>query len=179
MRFARIGQLKVQVFSHVSDIRHDTGKTANQSELDLPVIAVGEAARILELTEANTDVVAVDEAQLFDWALAEVAEKLVLRGVRVIIAGLDLDFRGEPFGVIPLLMAQADYLTKFNALCVICSDPASRTQWLIDGRAADYNETQFVVGDSETYEARCRLHHEVPGKPRVGIVPRQVGVDVE
>lgn len=164
VRRAQIARLKVQVFTHAMDDRYGEGKVASHNGFDLPARPIGEAVQIIRLTEQSTAVVAVDEAQFFDWALAEVAEKLAIRGLRVIIAGLDMDFRGEPFGVMPLLMAQADELTKFNAICTVCAGPASRTQRLIDGRAAGYDEPQVVVGASEMYEARCRLHHEIPRK---------------
>lgn len=178
-RFARIARLGVQIFTHVSDDHHGAGKGAHRIQVDPPLKVVGEASRIFDLTEASTNVVAVDGAHLFDWALAEVAEKLVSRGVRVIIAGLDLDFRGEPYGVMPLLMAQADYLTKLSAICTVCSDPASRTQRLINRLPASYSEKQVAVGVLETFEARCRLHHEVPGKTKMALDSRQVVVDVD
>jgi thymidine kinase len=89
-------------------------------------------------------------------------QALADRGLRVIVAGLDMDFRGEPFGAIPTLMAQAEQVDKLHAICMVCGDPASRTQRLIDGLPARYQDPVVVVGASELYEARCRRHHEVP-----------------
>lgn len=179
VRFATVARRNVQFFTHVTDISHGVDRAAAYNPHYLSVKAVGDAASIFDSTKDNTDIVAVDGAQLFDWALAEVAERLVRRGVRVIIAGLDLDFRGEPYGVTPLLMAQADYLTKLNAICMVCQDSASRTQRLINGLPAGYCEKQAAVGVVETYEARCRLHHEVPGQPKVAKGSRQTIVDVD
>jgi thymidine kinase len=91
-----------------------------------------------------------------------VCNELARRGIRVILAGLDMDFRGEPFGPMPLLMAEAEEVTKFQAICVVCGAPASRTQRLIDGQAAAYDDPIILVGGSESYEARCRHCHKVP-----------------
>jgi thymidine kinase len=107
-------------------------------------------------------VVAVDEAQFFDWELSKLCTELAERGVRVILAGLDMDFRGEPFGPMPLLMAEAEEVSKLQAICVVCGAPASRTQRLIDGLPAAYDDPIILVGGSESYEARCRHCHEVP-----------------
>ena len=125
-------------------------------------IPVESAKDILTLVEPDTTVVAVDEAQFFDWSIAEVSNQLARRGVRVIIAGLDMDFRGEPFGPMPLLMAEAEQVKKLQAICVVCGAPASRTQRLIDGRPAWHDDPVIMVGASEVYEARCRHCHQVP-----------------
>ena len=109
--------------------------------------------------------VAIDEVQFFDWTIADVCSVLANAGLRVIAAGLDQDFRGEPFGPMPLLMALAEQVDKLQAICVICGSPASRTQRLIDGRPARYDDPIILVGGSESYEARCRRCHQVPGKP--------------
>jgi thymidine kinase len=87
--------------------------------------------------------------------------------LRVIVTGLDLDFRGEPFGPMPLLMAEAELVDKLHAICVVCAAPASRTQRLIDGHPAHYDDPVILVGASEVYEARCRSCHQVPGRPAV------------
>ena len=120
--------------------------------------------RTFGTVEPNATVVAIDEAQFFDWKIAEVAHALADRGVRVIVAGLDMDFRGEPFGPMPLLMAQAETVDKFSAICVVCGEPASRTQRLINDAPANYDDPVILVGASEVYEARCRHCHQVPGR---------------
>jgi thymidine kinase len=106
-------------------------------------------------------VVGIDEVQFFDWEIATVSQQLAEAGVRVIAAGLDMDFRGEPFGPMPLMMAQAERVRKLQAICVVCGDVASRTQRLVNGDPAAYDDPVIVVGASETYEARCRTCHEV------------------
>ncbi|MCK5430050.1 MAG: thymidine kinase, partial [Anaerolineales bacterium] len=105
---------------------------------------------------------AIDEAQFFDNEIVAIASDLADQGKRVIVAGLDTDFRGEPFGPIPILMAQAERVDKLHAICMTCGEPASRTQRLIDGEPARYDEPVVVVGAAELYEARCRKHHKVP-----------------
>ena len=109
--------------------------------------------------------VAVDEGQFFDLSLVTVCSLLADRGKRVIVAGLDMDFRGMPFGPMPQLMAVADVLDKLTALCVVCGEPASFTQRLIDGEPAKYDDPLILVGSTETYESRCRLHHMMPALP--------------
>jgi thymidine kinase len=123
---------------------------------------VENAAEIARHIKDDTNVIAIDEVQFFDWTVAELCEKLANEGRRVILAGLDMDFRGEPFGPMPLLMAQAEGVDKLQAICMVCGSPASRTQRLINGRPAHYNDPVIMVGASEVYEARCREHHQVP-----------------
>ena len=94
--------------------------------------------------------------------IVDVAQTLSDRGIRVIVAGLDMDFRGEPFGSMPVFMAKAESVLKLHAICMVCGDEASRTQRLVNGKPARYDEPVVIVGASELYEARCRLHHEVP-----------------
>jgi len=129
-------------------------------------IAVEHAADILTHLNPETTVVAIDEAQFFDDGIVKLCRDLAdQRGLRVIIAGLDLDFRGEPFGPVPQLMAQAEEVDKLHAICVRCGDEASRTQRIINGKPANYDDPIILVGATEAYEARCRHCHEVPGRP--------------
>ena len=163
---AEIARQKVQVFKHALDTRYAQKKVASHSGLETKAVVVKDAAAIMGLVEADTQVVAIDEVQFFDWSVANVCNTLADQGKRVIVAGLDMDFRGEPFGPMPLLMAMAEMVEKLQAICMVCGAPASRTQRLIDGRPARYDDPVIMVGASEVYEARCRLHHEVPGKER-------------
>jgi thymidine kinase len=110
-------------------------------------------------------VVAIDEAQFFEPELGEFCQRLAARGVRVIVAGLDQDFRGEPFGPMPQLMALAEHVDKLHAICAVCGEEASRTQRLINNQPAAFDEPVVVVGASELYEARCREHHAVSARP--------------
>lgn len=128
--------------------------------------AISSAADIWDHISESTDVIAVDEVQFFDQEIVEVLSSLADKGYRVIAAGLDMDFRGEPFGVVPNIMAIAESVTKLQAVCSVCGSPASRTQRLIDGKPASYDDPVILVGASESYEARCRHHHEVPGKSK-------------
>jgi thymidine kinase len=159
---AEIARQKVQVFKSALDKRYKVDKLSSHSGSHYEATVVENALEIVTLVAEDTDVVAIDEVQFFDWAIAELCDKLANQGRRIILAGLDMDFRGEPFGPMPLLMAQAELVTKLQAICMVCGAPASRTQRLIDGRPAHYDDPVIMVGASEVYEARCRRHHEVP-----------------
>ncbi|MFN3742748.1 MAG: thymidine kinase [Anaerolineales bacterium] len=162
---ARIARQKVQVFKPAIDVRYAVEKVTSHGGANLDAIPISSAAEILECLEADTTVIGIDEAQFFDERIVKVAETLAERGLRVIIAGLDMDFRGEPFGPMPLLMAKAERVDKLQAICMVCGEPASRTQRLVNGQPARYDDPVVIVGAAELYEARCRLHHQVPGKP--------------
>jgi len=114
------------------------------------------------LGPGGADVVAIDEAQFLDSGVVELATSLAERGIRVILAGTDTDFRGEPFGAMPQLMAVADVVDKLHAICVVCGGPASRNQRLIAGKPARWDSPIIMVGGQESYEARCRHCHDVP-----------------
>ena len=163
---AQIARQRVQVFKPRLDTRYTQEKVSSHSGAYLNATPVRDAREILALVELDTSVVAIDEAQFFDWSIADVCNALADEGKRVIVAGLDMDFRGEPFGPVPLLMAQAETVDKLQAICVVCGAPASRTQRLINGQPASYDDPVIMVGASEVYEARCRHCHQVPGRPR-------------
>ncbi len=165
LRRAVIARQKVQVFKPALDDRYSATHVAShdgdqfQAE---PVASVDDlAARIAP----DTTVVGIDEAQFFDAGLLTLVQRLAQRGVRVILSGLDMDFRGEPFGIMPELLAQADRVDKLTAICMVCGNPATRSQRLINGRPAHYDDPVVLVGAAEIYEPRCRVHHEVPGHP--------------
>ena len=164
LRRARIAKQKVQVFKPALDQRYHSEQVASHNGLQWEAVPVGSAREILDRVEPDTTVVAVDEAQFFDGELSKVCGELARRGMRLIVAGLDMDFRAKPFGPMPVLMAEAEEVSKLQAICVECGAQASRTQRLIDGRPAAYDEPVILVGGSESYEARCRHCHEVPGK---------------
>jgi thymidine kinase len=166
VRRAQIAKQKVQVFKPAIDNRYGIEKITSHNGLYVEARPVSSAQDIPDLVETDTQVVAVDEVQFFDWQIANVCRDLADRGVRVILAGLDMDFRGEPFGPMPLLMAEAEDVAKLHAICVVCGATASRTQRLIDDRPALYDDPVILVGASEVYEARCRYHHEVPNRPQ-------------
>ncbi|MBN2470747.1 MAG: thymidine kinase [Anaerolineae bacterium] len=162
LRRAKIARQQVQVFKPILDNRYAEEKVVSHNGQGLGAEAVDSAARILEQLDPETTVVGVDEAQFFDPDLPAVVDELAGRGVRVILAGLDMDFRGEPFGVMPTLMARAEEVQKLHAICVVCGEEASRTQRLVNGSPARYDDPVIMVGASEVYEARCREHHIVP-----------------
>ena len=164
VRRAQIARQKVQVFKPRLDDRYQVEKVASHNGMHLDAVVVGEAKEILQLVDSDTDVVVIDEGQFFDWTIADVCNFLADNGRRVIIAGLDTDFRGEPFGPMPLLMAQAEKVDKLQAICVVCGAPASRSQRLINGRPAFYDDPVIMVGADEVYEARCRHCHQAPKK---------------
>jgi thymidine kinase len=162
LRRAVIARQKVQVFKPSIDIRYAVEKVTSHAGNEFEAMPVQTSADILGFVNSDTTVVGIDEAQFFDEGIIEVAHQLADRNVRVIVAGLDQDFRGKPFGPMPILMAEAEQVTKLQAICIVCGEPASRTQRLVNGRPANYNDPVVIVGASELYEARCRTHHEVP-----------------
>ena len=162
----QIAKQKVQVFQHSLDTRYGEKRIASHSGAHFDALTVQKPSTIANLAAPDAQVVAIDELQFFDPSVAEVCNQLADRGVRVIVAGLDMDFRGEPFGPIPLLLSQAEMVDKLQAICVVCGASASRTQRLIDGQPAFYEDPIIMVGASEVYEARCRVCHDVPRKAR-------------
>ncbi len=159
---AKIARQKVQVFKPAIDVRYAEGKVTSHAGADFDAIPVRDVKEILSSVDGDTTVVGIDEAQFMTADLVEVAQTLAERGVRVLVAGLDMDFRGEPFGPMPLLMSKAERVDKLHAICMVCGDEASRTQRLVNGKPAHYHDPVVIVGAAEMYEARCRKHHEVP-----------------
>jgi thymidine kinase len=161
IRRAIIAKQKVQVFKPAIDKRFHVQQVTSHNGIGVDAYPVASSAEINRNLDPQTTVVAVEEVQFFDEGIIEICETLADRGVRVICAGLDMDFRGEPFGPMPLIMARAEDVLKLHAICVICGEEASRTQRLIDGHPAAYDDPIVLVGASEVYEARCRECHEV------------------
>ena len=159
---ATIAKQKVQVFKPAIDVRYAVEKVTSHAGANFDAVPVEKATDILTKIDKDTTVVGVDEAQFFDPGIVEVCQQLAERGVRVLVAGLDMDFRGEPFGPMPILMSRAEHVDKLHAICMVCGDEASRTQRLVNGKPARYDDPVVIVGASELYEARCRVHHEVP-----------------
>ena len=164
VRRAQIARQRVQVFKPALDDRFDRRQVASHDGARVEAMPVRGSREILEYLESATTVVAIDEAQFLDGDIVEVAETLADRGMRVIVAGLDMDFRGEPFGAMPEILALAEMVDKLQAICMVCGAPASRTQRLVNGRPAQYTDPIIMLGAQEAYEARCREHHVVPGK---------------
>jgi thymidine kinase len=162
LRRATIARQCVQVFKPALDMRYAVEKVTSHAGSDYAAIPIEKTAEIRNRLDKAATVVAIDEAQFFDEEIIQVVEELAAKEVRVIVAGLDTDFRGEPFGPMPVLMARAEHVDKLQAICMVCGEPASRTQRLVNGKPAKYDDPIVIVGAAEMYEARCRFHHEVP-----------------
>ena len=154
LRRAQIARQKLQCFKPIIDDRYSKDHIASHDASKILSLPVDRAGEILERVEDNTRVVGIDEAQFFDEAIVDVCQKLANRGVRVVVAGLDMDYLGQPFEPMPRLLSVAEYVTKLSAVCMVCGDPASRTQRKL------LNEERVVVGSRELYEARCRHCHD-------------------
>jgi thymidine kinase len=165
MRRAVIAKKKVQVFkSHLDERYGGLYMVSSHDGTIVEAEPVQTSIEIMEKLRPDTEVVAIDEAQFLDKGVVAVANALAKRGVRVVVAGIDSDFRAEPFGSMPELMAAAEVVDKLYAICVVCGGPASRNQRLVNGKPAPYDSPTIMVGGRESYEARCRHCHEVPRK---------------
>lgn len=162
LRRARIARQNIQVFKPMIDNRYNVEKVTSHDGNVFQAVPIASSSEIIQRLEAETTVVGIDEAQFFDEGVTAVAQALAHRGIRVIAAGLDMDFRGEPFGPMPVLMAQAERVTKLQAICIVCGEPAYCTQRLVNGQPAHYHDPIVIVGADEMYEARCRECHRVP-----------------
>lgn len=156
MKRAQIARQKAQLFKPEIDTRYSAEHVQSHDATRMVAVPVPvkNAEKILEWVDDNTRVVGIDEAQFFEDSIVEVAQKLAYRGIRVIVAGLDLDFRGQPFGPMPKLLAVAEQVTKLSAVCMVCGGQASRSQRTVE------SDSLVAVGAREMYEARCRICHE-------------------
>jgi thymidine kinase len=162
VRRAIIARKRVQVFkSHLDSRYAGLFSVSSHDGRSVEAVPVDSSIQIAQRVDPTAQVVAVDEAQFLDDGIVEVVTSLASRGRRVILAGLDADFRGEPFGPMPRLMAIAEMVDKLHAICVLCGAPATRTQRLIDGEPAAWDSPTIMVGGHEAYEARCRACHVV------------------
>ena len=149
LKRARIANQKVQIFKPKIDTRYDDTKVVSHDSNSILSTPVDSSRKILELIE-NVNVIGIDEAQFFDMDLPEVCQALALKGIRVIAAGLDMDFKGDPFGPIPNLLSVAEYITKVHAICQHCGNLATHSYRLSAEKA------KVVLGEKDSYEARCR-----------------------
>lgn len=163
VRRAMIARKRVQVFkSHLDERYAGLYMVTSHDGRSVQAVPVDSATQLAQRIDPMAHVIGIDEAQFLDSGIVEVVTDLAARGRRVILAGTDTDFRGEPFGPMPELMAVAEVVDKLHAICVLCGGPASRNQRLIGGRPAPYSSPQIMVGGHEAYEARCRACHSVP-----------------
>lgn len=153
------------LFKPVVDTRYCSNEVVSHNNTKAQSIIISKPSLILDYVKSeNPYAVAIDEVQFFDEEIIQVCENLANQGIRVIVAGLDRNFRGEPFGVMPELLCRAEYVTKLNAICQVCGAPATRTQRIINGKPAHYKDPVILIGAEEKYEARCRHCHVVLGK---------------
>ncbi len=167
VRRVQFAKQNIVVFKPQIDNRYSDEAVVSHNGTSFTAIPISQSTEIFKYINADIDVIAIDEIQFFDSEIVRVVQHLADSGHRVIAAGLDQDFRGEPFGQMPELMAIAELVTKLQAVCTVCGSPASRTQRLINGKPASYDDPIILVGASEAYEARCRHHHEVPKSPTI------------
>lgn len=164
LKRAQIGRMKLQCFKPVMDDRYSKDHIASHDSSKVISTPVERASQILEMVDDNTRIVGIDEGQFFDESLIGVCQKLANRGLRVIVAGLDMDYLGRPFHPMPELMAVAEYVTKLSAVCMVCGDPAFRTQKVskttTSDLKADGSGLPIEVGSKDIYEARCRHCHD-------------------
>jgi thymidine kinase len=159
LRRAQIAKQRVQIFKPIVDNRYSDMAIVSHSDMKMPSVNVASSLELFAQVKPSTEVVGIDEGQFFDSGLPDVCARLAASGKRVIVAGLDLDYRGVPFDPMPQLLATAEYITKTLAICMVCGGPGNRTQRLVE------SNDRVLVGASGTYEARCRHCYEAPGEP--------------
>jgi thymidine kinase len=169
---ARIGQTKAQVFKPKIDNRFSLEEVVSHDGNGFPATPIENPEEILTALQPDTQMVAIDEVQFFPKEIVSVVQNLLAKDICVLVAGLSQDFRGEPFGFLPTLLALADEIAQLSAICTYkfdngstCGKQATKTQRIIDGQPADYHDPVILLGAQEAYEARCPQHHLVPGKP--------------
>lgn len=152
---------KVIVFKPTIDDRYHKEKIVSHNGNAIEAINITEAKEIEQHDLSDVDIIGIDEIQFFDRTVVDIAQNLAKKGYRVITAGLDMDFKGEPFDPVPEMLAVSEHITKLQAVCAVCGASSSRTQRLIDGRPAKYDDPIIMVGANESYEPRCRAHHVI------------------
>ncbi len=162
LEFAR---QNIIVFKPQMDTRYALDEVVSHNNTRTRSVNITSAKEIMDYVNDQTDVIAIDEIQFLDEEAVRICEHLADSGIRVIVSGLDRDFRGEPFSFMPKLLALAEEVTKLSAICVCCATPATRTQRIVNGKPANYTAPIILVGAKDSYEARCRHCHDVPGRP--------------
>lgn len=163
---------RIQVFKPSIDVRYNPNKLVSHNGKEFEAMRVEDSNELLANISRRTQFVAIDEVQFFDEGILRVVEELQEKNVEVMVAGLPLDFRGEPFGSMPELLARADFIIEKHAICDqrmflfwTCGRTATRTQRYLNGKPANYTDPVIIVGEKELYAARCVRHHVVPGRP--------------
>jgi len=172
-RLRRLNYAKVEylLFKPKKDARYSLDQVASHDGGKTPSIVVENAKEILLHIKKNKKikVVAIDEIMFFDRYIVSIVDYLAANGYRVIMTGLDKDFKGEPYGAMKQLLCMADDVVKLTAICTVCGQDATMTQRIINDKPASYDDKVTMVGSTECYEARCREHHEVLGKPKISL----------
>lgn len=171
---AQIAKQQVVMFKHSLDDRTTNEFIASHDGNKFEAIPIEHAATILAVVEKDIDVIGIDEVQFFPTEIINVICTLVDHGKRVVAAGLDLDFRGIPFGPMPILMAIADETIKLKAICMVCGEEAHLTQRIVNGKPANYDDPVILVGAQESYQARCRNCFVIDKYPLVDQVTENV-----
>ncbi|MCT4507710.1 MAG: thymidine kinase [Tepidibacter sp.] len=161
LKRSKIAKQNVVAFKPAIDNRYSDEEVVSHSGSSITAIPIKNAKEIYNYIDADTHVIGIDEVQFFEDEVVDIALDLADKGIRVITAGLDMDFRGEPFGPTPRLLAVAEFVEKLQAVCMVCGNPAHRTQRLINGQPAKYDDPIILVGATESYEARCRKCHVI------------------
>jgi thymidine kinase len=162
-RRANVAGLTVEVLKPYIDNRYKEDQVVSHNKTIIEAVPVADSRHVLEKVMPDVDLLILDEVQFFDSNIVNVVQQIADRGTRVVCAGLDLDFRAEPFGCVGSLLCKATNVLKLTAICTICNAPATRSQRLINGKPAKYGDPIVVVGADESYQARCRSHYELPG----------------
>ncbi|VEU79657.1 Thymidine kinase [Haploplasma axanthum] len=157
---------KYLIFKPAVDDRYSETAIVSHNKNQKQAINIKNSSEIFDYLENDVEVVVIDEAQFFDEGIVKIADKLADKGIRVIVGGLDRDFKGDPFGPMPQLLAIAEFVTKLTAICSVSGMPATRTQRLINGEPAKYDDPIVLIGATESYEPRSRNNHQVPGKEK-------------
>ena len=167
IRRLQYAKKNILVFKPSLDYRYNIDEVVSHNGDSIKSIAIEKPEDILKYIDGRIDAVAIDEVQFFDSSIVNILDYLADKGIRVIVAGLDRDFRGEPFGPMPEILTKGEFVTKLTAICNVCGAPATRTQRLVNNKPASYHDPIVLVGASESYEPRCRHCHQVPDKPKI------------
>lgn len=165
-RRALYAKRKVQVFKPAIDDRYSATQVVSHEGAQHEATPVKSVAQLASFVEEETQVVCIEEVQFFDPTVVDLCVSLADKGLDVICAGLDQDFRRQPFGPMPALLAVADEVIKLRAICMVCGEPASHTYRLVDGKPAHWNDPIVLIGATESYEARCRKCFKIRGAPK-------------
>lgn len=166
IRRLQYAKKSIVVFKPTIDNRYSMNEIVSHDNNRTKSVNISRAEEIFEHVDDSVDVIAIDEVQFLNEEVCEIIDEFSARGLHIIVSGLDTDFRGEPFGFIPRILAKAESVVKLSAICVKCGAPGTKTQRMVDGKPAKYHDPIVLIGASESYEARCRHCHRIYSKPK-------------